>query len=49
VGSVEKKNESINLFYHILKFGYVWITCPKSIDFRVVPLFGFGIVLKLTI
>jgi len=33
-----EKNVPLNLFYYILKFGNVWITCFRSLDFRVVPL-----------
>jgi len=37
MGTVEK-SVSLNLFYYILKFYNIWITCFKSLDFRVVPL-----------
>jgi len=45
-GSVEK-NDSLNLFYYILNFGYVLITYSKSLDFGVISLLDFGTALIL--
>jgi len=37
MGTIEK-SVNLNLLYYILKFGNIWITYFRSLDFRVVPL-----------